>query len=133
LTGVQYSSDGDFGNHATASEMSLPTLLKFKRRQRIVRYMLTAILDRVLKEAQKAGKLGPHANLTYDITFPEIDSGEHNAQAQSMNWLIPALQTAKSQGWLSDETAMKIMFKYCGEEIDVYAEQAKIKTQQPLP
>ena len=133
LTGVQYSSDGDYGNHATASEMSLPTLLKFKRRQRVMRYLLTIIIDRVLKEAQNAGKLGTRINTAYDITFPEIDSGEHNALAQSMNWLMPALQTAKSQGWISDETAMKIMFKYCGEEIDVHGEMAKIADQKLTP
>jgi hypothetical protein len=31
-----YLSDGDQGNRATAAEMSLPTLLKFKRRQRYI-------------------------------------------------------------------------------------------------
>ncbi len=125
-----YLSDGDNGNRATASEMSLPTLLKFKRRQRIVRYMLAAILDRVLAEAQKAGKLGPRINTAYEITFPEIDSGEHNTLAQGMQWLLPALQTAKSQGWLSDETAMKIMFEYCGEEVDVHEELVRIADER---
>src|SRR5262249_52872540 len=125
-----YLSDGDNGNRATASEMSLPTLLKYKRRQRTVRYMLSAIIDRVLKEAQKAGKVGPRLSLAYDITFPEIDSSEHNLQAKGMQWLLPALKTAKSQGWISDETAMKIMFEYCGEEIDIHEEQARIVSQQ---
>jgi hypothetical protein len=125
-----YLSDGDNGNRATASEMSLPTLLKFKRRQRVMRYMLTAILDRVIAEAQKAGKLGPRVDLRYDITFPEIDSGEHNTLAQGLNWLVPALRVAKAQGWISDETAMKIMFEYCGEEIDVHQEMAKVAAQQ---
>jgi hypothetical protein len=126
-----YLSDGDYGNRATASEMSLPTLLKFKRRQRVVRYMLTGILDRVIKEAQRVGRLGPRQNTAYEITFPEIDSGEHNVLAEGMHWLMPALQTAKSQGWISDETAMKVMFEYCGEEVDVHAEMAKIKSQHP--
>jgi hypothetical protein len=124
-----YLSDGDNGNRATATEMSLPTLLKFKRRQRIMRYMLQVIIDRVLKEAKKAGKLGPRINITYEITFPEIDSGEHNTLAQGMQWLLPALQIAKSQGWISDETAMKVMFEYCGEEIDIHQEQTRIATQ----
>ena len=125
-----YLSNGDSANRATATAMSLPTLLKFKRRQRIVRYMLQLIVDRVLKEAQKAGKIGPRLSLAYEITFPEIDSGEHNTLAQAMNWLMPALQTAKAQGWISDETAMKIMFEYCGEEIDVHQELARIADQQ---
>jgi hypothetical protein len=127
-----YLSDGDNGNRATASEMSLPTLLKFKRRQRVMRYMLQVIIDRVLKEAQKAGKLSPHISLAYEITFPEIDSSEHNTLAQGMQWLVPALQTAKSQGWISDETAMKIMFEYCGEEVDVHEELSRIANQRKV-
>jgi hypothetical protein len=124
-----YLSDGDNGNRATAAEMSLPTLLKFKRRQRIVKYMLRSILDRVLLEAQKAGKIGPRTDTRYEITFPEIDSGEHHTLAQGMSWLVPALQTAHSQGWISNETAMRIMFEFCGEEVNIHEEREKIARQ----
>lgn len=124
-----YLADGDNGNRATATEMSLPTLLKFKRRQRIIKYMLQRILDRVIEEAMKAGRLGPRVDTSYEITFPEIDSGEHNVLAQGMNWLLPALQIAKNQGWISDATAMKIMFEFCGEEIDIHEERDRIARQ----
>jgi hypothetical protein len=125
-----YLADGDNGNRATASEMSLPTLLKFKRRQRIIKYMLRCILDRVIAEARKAGRIGPDLDASYDITFPEIDSGEHHTLAQGMNWLLPALQTARQQGWISDETAMRIMFEYCGEEVDIQEELTRIARQK---
>ena len=91
--------------------------------------MLQRILDRVIEEATKAGKLGPRVDTSYTITFPEIDSGEHNVLAQGMNWLLPALQTAKNQGWISDETAMRIMFEFCGEEIDIHEERERIARQ----
>ncbi len=122
-----YLSDGDNGNRATAAEMSLPTLLKFKRRQRVVKYMLTCILDRVIKEAVKAGKLGSSIDTSYAITFPAIESGEHVTLAQAVNQLVQALTSAKAQGWVSDETAMKIMFEFAGEEIDIHEELAKIQ------
>jgi hypothetical protein len=125
-----YLADGDNGNRATASEMSLPTLLKFKRRQRVIKYMLRCILDRVIAEARKASRLAPDIDTSYDITFPEIDSGEHHTLAQGMNWLLPALQTARQQHWISDETAMRIMFEYCGEEVDVQEELARIARQK---
>ena len=126
-----YLADGDNGNRATAAEMSLPTLLKFKRRQRIIKHMLALILDRVLLEAKRAGSLPADIDSSYDITFPEIDSGEHHALAEGMSWLVPALQVAKQQGWVSDETAMRIMFEYCGEEIDVHEEKARISQRPP--
>jgi hypothetical protein len=110
--------------------MSLPTLLKFKRRQRVIKYMLRCILDRVIAEARKAGRLGPDIDTSYEITFPEIDSGEHHTLAQGMSWLVPALQTARQQRWISDETAMRIMFEYCGEEVDIQEELARIARQK---
>jgi hypothetical protein len=122
-----YLSDGDNGNRATASEMSLPTLLKFKRRQRVVKYMLKCILDRVIEEARRAGRIGPRVDTRYEITFPEIDSGEHHTLAQGLNWLVPALAAAHGQGWISDETAMRIMFEFCGEEVDPHEEMERIE------
>jgi hypothetical protein len=111
--------------------MSLPTLLKFKRRQRIVRYMLQCILDRVIKEAAKADKLGPRVDTSYEITFPEIDSGEHQTLAQATNLLVQALSNAKQQGWISDETAMRMIFEFAGEEVDVSEERNRIASQPP--
>ena len=125
-----YLSDGDQGNRATAAEMSLPTLLKFKRRQRYVKYMLQCIIDRVILEAQKAGRIGPRVDTSYDITFPEIDSGEHQTLAQATNLLVSALANAKAQGWISDETAMQMIFEFAGEEIDVAEEMAKVAAQR---
>ncbi len=124
-----YLSDGDNGNRATASEMSLPTLLRFKRRQRVLTYMLRCILNRVIQEAQKADKLGPKVDTSYEIQFPEISSKEHQTLAQSVNVLVQALQTARTQGWVSDETAMHMLFKFAGEEVDIYEEKARIAAQ----
>ena len=125
-----YLSDGDNGNRATASEMSLPTLLKFKRRQRVIKYMLQRIIDRVILEARKAGKLGPKIDTSYEITFPEIDSGEHQTLAQGTNLMVTALANAAARGWVSNETAMRIMFEFCGEEVDVAEELQKISAEQ---
>ncbi len=112
--------------------MSLPTLLKFKRQQRVIKYMLERIIDRVILEAQNAGKLGKgtRADTSYEITFPEIDSGEHQTLAQATNLMVTALANASAKGWISDETAMKIIFEFCGEEIDIAEEMQKIVTER---
>jgi len=128
-----YLADGDNGNRATAAEMSLPTLLKFKRRQRIIKHMLQIILDRVIHEAQRAGRLGPRVDIRYDITFPAIDSGEHQTLAHSAYYLVQALTSAKAQGWISDETAMQMLFKFAGEEINVHEELARVGAQTSMP
>ncbi len=95
-----YLSDGDNGNRATAAEMSLPTLLRFQRRQHTMRYVLRCMLDRVLAEAQRVGKLGPRIDTSYDVLMPEIDSGEGQTLAQGTNTMVMALAAAKAQGWV---------------------------------
>lgn len=126
-----YLSDSSQGNRATAAEMGLPTLLKFQRRQRLIRRIIRTILDRVIEEAQKAGKLGQQIDTSYDVTFPEIDVEDNQQLATSVNYLVTALVTAKNQGWLSDETAMRLLFKFAGEEIDVHSEMQRIKATLP--
>jgi hypothetical protein len=124
-----FLSDGSNGNRATASEMGLPTFLKFQRRQYVMRAMLRTILDRVLLEARKAGRLAEEIDAQYDIVFPEIDVADHQTLATATQMLVTALTTAKAQGWVSDETAMRLLFQFAGEEVDVSEEQARIRKE----
>lgn len=121
-----YLSDGSNGTRATAAEMGLPTLLKFQRRQQMVKYMLRSILDRVLLEARKAGRLSADLDTTYEVIFPEIDVDDHQTLAGATQTLVTALSAAKAQGWVSDETAMRLLFQFAGEEVDLAQEQARI-------
>ena len=121
-----YLSDGSYGNRATASEMGLPTFLKFQRRQHIMRAMLRVILDRVLLEAQHAKRLDSNVDMQYDILFPDIDVTDNQTLANATQLLVTALTSAKEQGWVSDETAMRLLFQFAGEEIDVHEEQQRM-------
>ena len=125
-----YLSDGDNGNRATAVEMGLPALLKFQRRQHSVKYMLQTILDRVLLEARKAGTLNEEIDTSYEIIFPEIDVDDHQTLAGATQTLVSALSAAKAQGWVSDETAMRLLFQFAGEEVDIAQEQARIHKEE---
>jgi hypothetical protein len=121
-----YLSDGDGPTKATAAEMSLPTILKFQRRQYIMRNMLRAILDRVVQEAMQAHRLPPDVDSGYDITFPEIEVSDNQEMAMAMQYLTEALATAKQQGWISDETCMRLLFHFADEDIDIHEELARI-------
>lgn len=124
-----FLSDGSVATRATAAEMGLPTLLKFQRRQHTMQYILRTILDRVIIEAQKANKLAASIDpySAYDIIFPEIDVADNQSTATAVSSLVSALMTAKTQGWISDETAMQLIFKCLNEEIDIHQELARIK------
>ncbi len=125
-----YLADGSNGNRATAAEMGLPTLLKFQRRQYVMRSMLSTILDRVLMEARKAQRLAPDIDTHYDLLFPAIDVDDHQTLASATQTLVSALTLAKQQGWVSDETAMRLLFQFAGEEMDVHEEQERIRAMR---
>jgi hypothetical protein len=124
-----YLSDGSQGNRATAAEMGLPALLRFQRRQNVMKSILHVILDRVILEARRAGTLGNSLDTSYDVIFPEIDSADHQIIASATQSLSSALTQAKAQGWVSDETAMRLLFQAAGAEVDVYDELTKIAQQ----
>jgi hypothetical protein len=121
-----YLADGSNGNRATAAEMGLPTQLKFQRRQYVMRDLLRTILDRVVLEAVKAKRLPADIDTHYDILFPEIDVDDHQVLATSTQMLVSALTIAKQQGWVSDETAMRMIFQFAGEEVDIHEELERI-------
>ncbi|GCE21603.1 hypothetical protein [Dictyobacter kobayashii] len=86
-----YLSDASQGNRATAAEMGLPALLRFQRRQKILKYIVRTILDRVLLEARRAGKLGTSIDTSYDVLFPEIDCADHQTLASACRaWSMPS-------------------------------------------
>ena len=128
-----YLSDGSYGNRATAQEMGLPTFLKFQRRQHVMRAMLRAILDRVLQEAQNVKLLPSDIETHYDILFPDIDVADNQTLATATQYLVTALSTAKAQGWVSDETAMRLLFQFAGEEIDIHEEQQRMQSMKTMP
>jgi hypothetical protein len=108
--------------------MSLPTLLKFQRRQQVMEHVLRTVLDRVIVEAKRAGTLPAGVDEAYTITFPELKVGDNLVLAQATAAMVSALGSAKEQGWVSDDTAMRLLFQFAGEEVDVHAEREKIKS-----
>lgn len=128
-----YLSDGSVATRATAAEMGMPTLLKFQRRQRVIKDALRQVLDRVISEARRVGKLSQSIDANYDLIFPEIDVADNQSMATAVNQLVPAMLSARAQGWISDETAMTLIFKCLNEEIDVHDELARIAGQPPVP
>jgi len=124
-----FLSDGTTTNRATAAEMGLPMLLKFQRRQKVMRSLLRRILDRVIVEAQHAGKIGRSVDTSYDIIFPDIDTDDNQALAQGVDALTKGLALAKQQGWVSDETAMKLLFRFAAQEIDIPEEMERVRLQ----
>ncbi len=121
-----YLSEGGNVNYATAAEMGLPTFRKFQRRQDQFVLLLRAILDRVVAEAARAGTIPAGADRTYTIAMPELAPDDNTAMAQATATMAAALATARAQGWVSDETAMRLLYASANAPIDVGEERERI-------
>jgi hypothetical protein len=124
-----YLASGENSNRATATEMALPTIKKFKRRQDYFGYILTRILDRVVQEKQARGLLPAGIDTTLEFTFPDIDTDDNLALGQASLAVAQSLQIAKAQGWVTDETAARLYFESLGEDLDAVGEVAEAKAE----
>jgi hypothetical protein len=121
-----YLSEGGHVNYATAAQMGLPTFRKFQRRQDEVVLMIRAIVDRVLDEAVKAGTLPAGADRRYDVNVPELVPDDNTTLATAASTMANMLALARDRGWISDETAMKLLFGFANVPVDVAEERARI-------
>jgi hypothetical protein len=126
-----YLAAGENANRATATEMSLPTVKKYKRRQEYFGYVMLRILGRVIEEKQRRGLLAAAIDTTVEFTFPEIDTDDAVATGQASQYMATALQVARANGWVSDETAAKLFFAAAGYDADIGEELARASGSGP--
>jgi hypothetical protein len=117
-----YLADGQNSNRATAGEMSLPTIKKFKRRQQLMAHILRVVLQRVIAEKQQRGLLPKSADTELTFAFPDIDTDDNLQLGQASFYVARALAIAKGQGWVGDETAARLLFESLGEDVDAVRE-----------
>jgi len=105
---IHYLSEGGDVNRATAAEMGLPTIKRFQRRQDYLKYILTAIFDRVIAEAKRAGTIPRTTDETYEIHFPNLLVEDDDAIGMSAWHMAQALSIVHGMNLLPREEALQI-------------------------
>jgi hypothetical protein len=111
-----YLADGQNSNRATASEMSLPTVKKYKRRQDYFGYVLKRIIGRVIEEKQSRGMLPLGVDTSVTISFPDIETDDNLMLGQAGYYLSQALQSAQGNGWVTEEQTARLFLGAIGVE-----------------
>ncbi len=107
-----YLAEGGNANRATAAEMGLPTTQHFKRRQGVFRHILTRIVNRVVDEAQRAGRLGPRVDRSFSIHLEKIPDLPPQASAKALESAARALALAVKESLVSREDAQHIWRRF---------------------
>lgn len=101
---------GEDVNKASAKEMSDPTIRQLKRRQKYIQYMFRQMIDfQILQKIKKGELSGRLENFPYTIIIPEPSKKEADLLADAIAKLTPALAVATTSGFLTSETATKVL------------------------
>jgi hypothetical protein len=139
--GLHYLGEGEAVNYATAKEMGEPTARYYAERQMGFTYIL---LDLVAVAYHRycviAGETFPDdpEDLQLVASVTEVARADNESLAKSARLIVEALAKMYAQGWIDDETAAQLAFKFAGEplgsddiaEILAKASMAK-STKQP--
>ena len=108
--------EGEDVNRATALAMDTPVFRMLKARQRYVRFMFEHILHFVIDQAILRRILPEDANSDagVSVVLPEFSARDEAQMAQTFAHLTNALTVARSQNWISDETAARLVALLAG-------------------
>lgn len=125
-----YFGMGGDVNLATAVEMKTPYFMKVKRRQRLVKKILTDQFDYCIWAAKSKGTLSPTANPKYAISIPDPDKGVVNSMSDTILKISNALSILETAGYIDTKTA-HAMVKMIFGQVGVDATQ-DMENQEPM-
>jgi hypothetical protein len=131
---LHFLAEPESTNRATATEMNGPTFRHLYHRQLDFIRILIDIAKRAAERAQAVGKLAIPRKANITARVGELTKADNLMLAQSAKEIVTALEIAKRNNWCDDETAIRMMYKFAGEIVDVEELLAKIRgTQEVLP
>lgn len=117
--GLHYMGEGETVNYATAKEMGEPTARYYAERQTNLVYIL---LDLATAAYRRYCALGfavfpDDGNLQLVPSVSEVARADNESLAKSANMIVRALVMMADAGWIDDETAAHLTFKFAGEPL----------------
>jgi hypothetical protein len=130
---LHFLAEPEGASRATATEMNGPTFRHFYHRQLFFIHVLSDVVTRAAQRAQALDKLTiPRAGLRLTANLAELTKQDNLMLAQAAKEIVTALEAARRMNWTDDETAMKLMYKFAGEIVDVPELLDKIRGQKKV-
>lgn len=118
-TALHYFGEGEGTNYATAKEMGEPTARFYTERQEEIEGFLKALVAIAYRRQAAAlgHKLAPDIDLQLVTTVAEVARADNESLAKAAAMIVTALVKMREAGWIDDETAVKMAFKFAGEPL----------------
>jgi hypothetical protein len=130
---LHFLSEGSDSNRNTAAEMGDPTHRHFQMRQQQFKASLRELVEVAYWRA--AARLGPEArqpeDLRLEVEAPDVSRDDNRIFASAASGIVSTLAMMKAQGWVTDEYAIRIAYKFMGEVIDEETLEALLAAAVP--
>ena len=113
---LHFFSEGDSATRATAVEMGDPTHRFYRQRQGdFCGFLVDLVSVAFQRRSALLGFERAPEELGIVAEAPDISRSDNEALAQAAATLVSALAEMRDRGWVSDERAIRLAFKFAGE------------------
>jgi len=115
--GLHYLGEGEAVNYATAREMGEPTARFYTERQGELKTFLCQLVE--VAYQRRAAALGHSVPLDFQLTATaaEVARADNESLAKAAKTIVEALVQMREAGWIDDQTAIQMAFKFAGEPL----------------
>jgi len=117
--GMHFLGEGESINYATAKEMGEPTTRFYTGRQNaFVGFLIDLLAHAYTRHAAITNTAIP-SDLSKQIVpaVGEVARADNESLATAANTIVTALAQMKAAGWITDEEAIRIAYKFAGEPL----------------
>jgi hypothetical protein len=129
--GLHYLGEGEAVNYATAKEMGEPTVRFYQDRQTgLIAFLCQIVTVAYQRYRVIRGETVPQ-RLELTAQALEVARADNQALAKAAADVVSAFVEMRSQGWIDDETAVRLAFKFAGENLSQEQIDAILRTDAP--
>jgi hypothetical protein len=115
--GLHYLGEGEAVNYATAKEMGEPTARFYQDRQTALISFLCQIVTVAYRRYTVFRGETPPQRLELNAQALEVAQADNQALAGAASSIVGAFVQMREKGWIDDETAVRLAFKFAGENL----------------
>jgi hypothetical protein len=112
---LHFLGEGASATRSTAEEMGDPTLRHYRMRQVCLVEIVTDLVETA--HARRCATLGLRlpVDMGLIVDVPDVSRKDNQALASAAASIVNAFATMRANGWITDELAVRLAFKFAGE------------------
>lgn len=115
---LHFLSEGSSATRSTASEMNDPTNRHYRMRQKEFLGFVVDLSEKAWRRYEEINKFTPIDDPGITATGPDISRTDNKDLAEAAKTVVEAFAMMKEQGWIDDERAIRLAFKFAGEVLE---------------